>query len=395
MSKRRSRGDGGLHWSDTRQRWIATASLGHAPDGKRIVTRGSGKTKAAAKDKLRKILRDHEDGVALAAGNGYTVAHAVNDWLANYELSGHDTNTVRTVRGLVDNHVVPDLGARKLVDLSADDVDRWLARKSSIMVTSTLRNLMSILRRAITRAQARDRVRRNVVLLCDCPVGKGKGRPSKALTVAQAEAVLSEAERSSMRGYIVVALLTGARTEELRALTWDYVDLVGDTTASPPVPPNVRVWRSVRAGGETKTRKSRRSLALPQRAVDALKAHRAVVEAMRTAAGTQWQEHGLVFPTTCGSSQDDANVRRDFRRVITAAGLVATEWTPRELRHSFVSLLSDVGMPIEQISRLVGHSGTSVTELVYRKQIRPVVEDGAVAMNRLFPSRDGEPGGAA
>jgi len=387
MTTRRSRGDGGLHWDQSRQRWIATASLGHAPNGKRIVKRGSGKTKAAAKATLKAILRNHEDGVALAAGNGYTVAHAVNDWLTNYALSGHDTNTIRTVRGLMDNHILPDLGACKLVDLSADDVDRWLACKSRTMVTSTLRNLMSILRRAITRAQARDRVRRNVVLLCDCPVGKGEGRPSKALTLAQAESVLLAAERSSMRGYVVVALLTGARTEELRALTWDHVDLSGDPSGSTPVPPNVRVWRSVRAGGETKTRKSRRSLALPQRAVDALTAHRVALAEMRTAAGRRWQEHDLVFPTTRGTTQDDANVRRDFRRVITAAELVAEEWTPRELRHSFVSLLSDNGMPLEQISRLVGHSGTSVTELVYRKQIRPVVEDGAVAMDRLFPRR--------
>lgn len=96
----------------------------------------------------------------------------------------------------------------------------------------------------------------------------------------------------------------------------------------------------------------------------------------RQAAGKGWQDHGLVFPTEYGTPQDDANVRRDFRRVIAAAGLVATEWTPRELRHSFVSLLSDGGMPIERISRLVGHSGTAVTELVYRKQIRPVVEEG-------------------
>lgn len=95
-----------------------------------------------------------------------------------------------------------------------------------------------------------------------------------------------------------------------------------------------------------------------------------------------------MFPTRYGTPQDDANVRRDFRRVIAAAGLTATEWTPRELRHSFVSLLSDDGMPIERISRLVGHSGTSVTELVYRKQIRPVVEDGAVTMDRLFPTGD-------
>jgi hypothetical protein len=31
-----------------------------------------------------------------------------------------------------------------------------------------------------------------------------------------------------------------------------------------------------------------------------------------------------------------------------------------------------------------------VAELVYRKQIRPVVDDGAVAMDRLFPTQDGE-----
>jgi integrase len=81
---------------------------------------------------------------------------------------------------------------------------------------------------------------------------------------------------------------------------------------------------------------------------------------------------------------DAANIRRAFRRVARAAGLTAGDWTPRELRHSFVSVLSDNGMPIEQISRLVGHSGTSVTELVYRHQIRPVVEDGATAMDRIF-----------
>lgn len=33
-------------------------------------------------------------------------------------------------------------------------------------------------------------------------------------------------------------------------------------------------------------------------------------------------------------------------------------------------------------------TGTSATELVYRKQIRPVVEDGAVTMDRLFPTGD-------
>jgi integrase len=57
-----------------------------------------------------------------------------------------------------------------------------------------------------------------------------------------------------------------------------------------------------------------------------------------------------------------------------AAGLDPDEWTPRELRRSFVSRLSDNGVPLGEISRLVGHSSTAVTELVYRKQIRPVLQ---------------------
>ena len=49
-----------------------------------------------------------------------------------------------------------------------------------------------------------------------------------------------------------------------------------------------------------------------------------------------------------------------------------------------MSLLSDSGIPLEEISRLVGHKSTAVTELVYRKQIRPVLQSGAVAMDRIF-----------
>ena len=81
------------------------------------------------------------------------------------------------------------------------------------------------------------------------------------------------------------------------------------------------------------------------------------------------------------------NVRRSFRAVLAAAGLDPADWTPRELRHSFVSLMSDAGVPIEKIARLVGHTGTTTTETVYRKQIRPVVTGGAEVMDSLFPVR--------
>jgi integrase len=248
MTKRRSRGDGGLHWDEKRQRWIATANLGFDPSGKRIVKRGSGRTKTEAKNKLKEVLRDHEDGLAIAPTN-YTVKDAVKDWLT-YGLAGLDPSTVETTTLMSEKHVIPSLGARKLRDLSAEDVDRWLATKAKTLSTRTLQGLHSCLNRAVKRAMARDKVKRNVVELCSVPQGQA-GRPSKALTFAQAEAVLKGAEGTSMYAYIVLALLTGARTEELRALTWDHVFLKGRPDMDPPQPPHIAVWRSVRRTGDT------------------------------------------------------------------------------------------------------------------------------------------------
>jgi integrase len=44
-------------------------------------------------------------------------------------------------------------------------------------------------------------------------------------------------------------------------------------------------------------------------------------------------------------------------------------------------------MRIEDISRLAGHSSTAVTERVYRHEPRPVLEEGAAAMDNLFRRR--------
>lgn len=386
MTARRSRGDGGLHWDENRQRWIASVTVGYSPTGKRVVRRASGRTKTEAKNKLREILRASEDGHQVEP-HWYTVKQAVEDWLS-YGLPGRSENTIKTKRILAEQHVIPALGARKLRELSAEDVDRWLAEKARTLSTRTVQELRSILLRSVKRAQARDKVRRNVVLLCGTPTGQA-GRPSRALTVAQAQALLDQDDRSTYGAYTLLGLLTGARTEELRALTWDHVDLDGAPDADPPIPAHMRVWRSVRADGDTKTRRSRRTVALPARCVEILRLRRRAQERQRALAGQRWTDSDLVFASEIGSELDAANVRRGFRRVLASAGLPAKEWTPRELRHSFVSLLSDSGVTVDQIARLVGHSGGSnVTELIYRKQIRPVIDDGATAINRLFPDRD-------
>ena len=113
-------------------------------------------------------------------------------------------------------------------------------------------------------------------------------------------------------------------------------------------------------------------------------------------AGELWQEHGLVFTTTVGTPYESHNLRRDFRRVTAAAGLGA-RWVPKELRTSFVSMTSYQGVPVEEIARPAGHASSRTTEVVYRRELRPVITIGAEIMDQIFQpkQRRGAPTEAA
>ena len=107
------------------------------------------------------------------------------------------------------------------------------ATRAATHSTPTLQKAHNCPTRALRHAEDRDLVKRNVSLV-DTPRGR-EGRPSKALTVEQAAALLDAAEDARLHAFIVLCLLTGVRSEEARALAWDHVDLEAGT---------VSVWRS-------------------------------------------------------------------------------------------------------------------------------------------------------
>ena len=259
------------------------------------------------------------------------------------------------------------------------------------------------LKRAIRHAEANDLVTRNVAALADTPKGQ-EGRPSKSLTLDQAVAVITAAETlpvmelrpglkdvrrpaELMHAYIVLSLLCGLRTEEARALRWAHVDLDGDPAARPPVPPHVAVWRSVRDPRRDQDRAVPPHPRPPRR----WRSRRcAPGPAARPASGSRpgnaGRTPGWCSPPICGAALDAGNVRKMFKRICTEAG-TGDGWTPRELRTTFVSLMSHRGVSIEEIARLVGHASTRTTEIVYRRELRPVITTGAEIMDELFGRR--------
>ncbi|GAA1825602.1 site-specific integrase [Actinomadura chokoriensis] len=368
--------------------YAGALALGFGPDGRRKRLKRKGKTKSQVMDRLKEAVEDLETGIKSPAN--YTVGDCVEDWLAK-GLKGLDDDTVVNYGSLARKHVIPLIGKPRLGDLRADDVDEWLDGLSGTLSTRSLRLVHAILKRAIRQAQARDMVMRNVAELVKTPKGTA-GRPSRALTLDQARAVLEAAQSSQLHAYVVVSLLTGVRTEEARALQWTHVVAwIDDAAEWRPVTKAgfdrdtfaIYVWRSVRMHGDTKTDKSRRTLELPLRAADALRRHHTRQASQRLKAGEAWHDSGLVFCSATGRPLDAANVRRAFRLITRKAG-IGESWSPRELRHSFVSIMSDGGVPIEAIADLCGHSSPAVTGQVYRHQLRPVITRGARVADTVF-----------
>ena len=368
------------------------------------------RTKTEVRDKLRKLKEkldaEQDNGPKASPPPEVTVRECAETWLA--EGLNASAQTVSKNRDCL-RPVLDAIGDKHLRDeLSAYDVHRALSKIAATRSSATVSIAHSALTRAIRHAEARDLVSRNVATLVDTPKGR-PGRRSRSLTMDQAAVVIAAASEDRppvrvhpglrpqeprptalMHAYIVVSLTTGLRTEEIRGLRWDHVVAWVDGRWLPVTSAGfeheqlaVFVWRSVREDGETKTELSRRSLEVPQVAVQALMEWLLAQADERLAAGVRWHDTGLAFTTSTGTGLSAGHVRRMFKNICKAAG-ISENWTPRELRHSFVSLMSDQGMATEEIARLVGHRSTRTTEIVYRHELRPVIRSGAAIMNKIF-----------
>lgn len=132
--------------------------------------------------------------------------------------------------------------------------------------------------------------------------------------------------------------------------------------------------------GPVKTSGSMRWVALPAPCVRALAEHRNRQEEQRREAGDRWVETGLVFVAATGRPLDPANVNKAFASLIAEAGVPRIRF--HDLRHSCATLLYEMGVPIENIQDVLGHSTPVITKLLY--------VDGSEKVQRGAADRLGE-----
>lgn len=391
---RRGHGEGGIRFDPIQNSWEATVEAGVDPvTGKRVRFKIRAKTKTQALARMREAREKVDRNVKPGAG-AITVGRFLDEWLKTV-VDGRvaSDNTRVNYEGIVRVHIKPALGSTRLDKLTADQVDRFLARKAAAGLSrSHVGRMRTILADAIRHAERRGLVARNAAALSVMP----KTAPPavrRSLQPEEARRLLAAAQwrgdggtGERLEALIVVGLVVGLRPGELLGLLWRDIDLEGDPATLTVSGSLKREPRSDSKGydlslGDVKrSTAGRRTVALPPVAVDALRAHRARQEVERGDAGDMWVDSGLVFCSEVGSPLDPSNVRRTFKRVSARAGIEGV--FPYMLRHTAASLLVDAGAGIEEVADLLGDDPRTLLRH-YRHKVRPVAGAGLAMQDVL------------
>jgi integrase len=250
-------------------RWMARVDLGWK-DGKRVRKAIYGHTQEDVRQKLTKELRNRDLGILPRSGASPTLRRFLTDWLATVK------NTVRVrswekYTGVVNRHLVPDLGPIRLEKLTPQRVQALLdAKLAAGLHPTTVSAIRLVLRQALHQAVRWEMIPRNVVDVVSPPkVHRHEWTPIKT---EQARALLAASQGEPFGALYLLALSTGARRGELLALRWGDIDL--ETGALAVRRSLQRTATSGLVFEEPKTRQGRRTIHLSPATIAALKAHR-------------------------------------------------------------------------------------------------------------------------
>ena len=146
--------------------------------------------------------------------------------------------------------------------------------------------------------------------------------------------------------------------------------------------------------GPPKTDAGRRTIPLDEISLLELHKHLAQQQLDRASLGEKWQDFDLMFPSTIGTPQSPSNLLKEFKVLLGEAGVRVIRF--HDLRHTAASHMLNQGIPVSDVSKILGHSEPSTTLDIYVHLI-PVTQDGTATFTdesiMQLPITIGEPAG--
>ena len=339
--------------------WTGWIELQRAPDGRRrqktFTFRG---TKHQAEAKLSEFLHQLDTGHVVLPAK-LTVSQFLTRWLSDYAVTNVRPRTLEGYRGIIDGHLIPNLGGIPLTRLQPSDLQGYYAKalregrkdgKPGGLSARTVTHHHRVLSEALAHAVKWGLVSRNVALAVDPP--RAEATEFKTLDGDGLNNLLGAAEGTTYHPVLHLAAFNGLRRSELLGLRWQDVDLYMATLSVVQVMHKLRDGRIV--FHEPKTAKGRRMVALSPIAVLALRAHRQNREAETSLLGIPLADESLVFCHLDGSPMLPDTLTHVFKKILRKAGLSGVRL--HDLRHTHASMMLRQGVNPKVVSERLGHA---------------------------------------
>ena len=368
MAKKRANGEGSITRRESGS-WRAQIVI----NNKRL-TFGA-KTREECKVWLSKMQEQVGQGLTYEVSR-QTIREFIQIWFESAQTTIRQ-KTAQQYALMIKSRIIPGLGDVRLVELRLDQVDRFYAGLIAKGVgPQMVCYVHRVLHRALQKAVKLGYLSRNPAHGATLP---RIHRPEMSVfEESQVSQFLVAVHGTRNEALYQLAIATGMRQGELLGLKWSDIDWKRGL-----IYVRRQVYRVTGKGfvfEEPKTNSGRRIIFIGQSVLQSLSEHYQRQE-LEKVYYKDWQDNGLVFPSTAGTPMDQRNLLRDYAAALKLAGLEKIRF--HDLRHTAASLMISHDIPINVVSRMLGHSRPSVTLDIYAHVYAGKQEEAARLMAEL------------
>ena len=337
--------------------WYIRIFLGRDANGKRkYFNKTIHGTKKEAQKYLTAKTREKDLGVFVEPAS-MPLTEFLDRWLQEIAINKLRARTFENYESLLNCHVRKTLGAKRLSDIQAYEVQKlYNDMKKTKYSPKTIRHVHNVLSSAFKQAVRWKMLMQNPCEFSELP--RMEKVEMMYFTPKETARFLEAAKDDKFFPAFLLAIETGMRPEEYLGLQWKDVDFENKSLS-------VRRALVVKKGGgfiftEPKTKKSRRSIPISNTLIKTLKAHRHRQLEERMRLGANYQTFDLVFASEIGTPLLHGNLlRRHFKPIRDKAGLPKIRLY--DLRHTTATLLLSAGENPKVVSERLGHASIVLT----------------------------------
>jgi integrase len=366
--------------------WKVEVTIGYRPDGRRIRTRRTAHSLAAARELHRKLVSELHSG-DLKTKSTETFSQYSLWWIRTVKGMSVRPSTLSDYEDRLRRNVFPHFGTRRLHEITSRDVQNWLyILQKQGTSTSTINGARQVFGAVFKHAVRAGLIPKNPVEMTERAKRQwgDKTGVKQPWSLMEAQQVLTATQGTKFDLFARLGILMGARRGEILALRWSDVDFEQGFIS---IACSLREQRVIQSDGtakvslvigDTKTISSRRKIALTAEILASLQRHRDVVTKMKSAAGDSWKETEWVFVDSLGGLTYPSNFAKQFTKFISASGIRVIRI--HDMRHTAAVLSLEAGVRLEAVSQALGHSRIDITKSVYAPYVQPLMTEFAFGL---------------